>query len=251
MKYSEVLKIYLNSGVKISEEQYNLLSSSLKNSYLRKRSVSGYEDWEFKYINDNQKINYIEKEGENLEYDDIFYLVKYSDNKDEIALKIIDAKGEKLEYDDIFYLLKHSHNKDDIASKIIDAKGEKLDFTNMSHLLQYSKNKDDIITKIIEKKGKKLYYGDINYLITNSINKDDIITKIIDIRGEKLYYDDIFYLLQYSKNKELIKKTLLQNGVDYKTINYVITNNQMNTSLIPDNYQSMLQEIRRIKEIML
>ena len=62
---------------------------------------------------------------------------------------------------------------------------------------------------------------------------------------------DIYYLLLYSKDKELIKKTLLQNGVDYKLINDVIIHNvDENISLIPDNYQEMLNEIRRIKEIM-
>ena len=65
----------------------------------------------------------------------------------------------------------------------------------------------------------------------------------------------ISYLFDYSRNKELIKKTLLQNGVDYNLINNVInkcnTESEEQIPLIPDNYKEMLQEIKRIKQIML
>ena len=84
---------------------------------------------------------------------------------------------------------------------------------------------------------------------------DKTAIKIIETKGEKLDGGEIFTLLKRSENKELIKKTLLQNGVDYKLINDVINgynkNFHLNIPLIPDNYQSMLQEIKRIKEIMI
>ena len=80
---------------------------------------------------------------------------------------------------------------------------------------------------------------------------DDERIKFIEKTGwikNSIY--DIGYLIKYSEDKELIKKLLLQNGVDYKLINDMLLMFNIDTPLIPDNYQSMLNEIRRIKEIM-
>jgi hypothetical protein len=162
MKYSEVLKRYVNTGTQIREKQYNRLPKSLQTSYMRMREIIGYDWWELKYLtHDDQRIKLIEKDPEHLGSDDVENLLKYSENKDLIITKIIDM----------------------------------------------------------------IYKGGI----TES--------------GLKR-------LLQYSKDKELIKKTLLQNGVDYKLINDVISRGNFDTPLIPDNYQEMLNEIRRIKQIM-
>jgi hypothetical protein len=222
MKHSEVLSRYVNTGVQIPEKQYNRLSPSLKKSYVRIRNVSGYKNWEFKLLNDDEKINYVGIKGKNIYEQDIKFILKYSVNKDDIATKIIEKKGEKLNSEDIYILLEYSDNKDDIATKIIDVKGEKLNYNNIDILFTYSFNKYDIATKIIEKKGEKLNDSDINFL-----------------------------LISFSKDKEFIKKRLLQNGVDYKLINDVISRYNFVTPLIPDNYQSMLNEIKRIKEIMI
>ena len=285
MKHSEVLSRYVNTGQQIPEEQYERLTTVLKKSYLRIRSVAGFKDWEYEFISDNQRINYIEIKGVKLEKDDAKDLLKYSINKDLIATKIIDVKGENLNYNDINNLLKYSDNKDLIATKIIDVKREKWNYTDVDFLLNYSINKDVIAKKIIDVKGEKLnvsdivklvtilkdneYYiipfilkiidvkgeklndYDIHHLLEHSDNNDKIAIKIIESKGEKLNDYDINQLIKRSENKELIKKTLLQNGVDYKLINKVITSYNIDTPLIPDNYQSMLQEIRRIKEIMI
>ena len=223
MKHSEVLGRYVNTGERLPKEQYDRLTPSLKKSYFRIRSVAGLEYWEFKIINDHEKIKYIEKKGEKLTNEDIIYLLDYSENKDDIATKIIEVKGEKL----------NNYEVENLMTK------------------KYF-NIDVIYIKIIEKKGIQLNNRHIKELIKYSKNKDLIATKIIDVKGEKLNDMDIRTLLKYSENKELIKKTLLQNGVDYKLINdAIIKFNNIDTSLIPDNYQSMIQEIRRIKEIMI
>ena len=91
---------------------------------------------------------------------------------------------------------------------------------------------------------------EIRYLLDYSQNKDLIATKIIQVKGEKLSGLDIMELFKNSEDKELIKKTLSQNGVNYERINKIINRLNIDTPLIPDNYQSMLQEIKRIKEIM-
>jgi len=326
MKYSEVLNRYVNTGLEIPEEQYNLLSPSLQKSYKRMRGVVGYKDWEWKYLTDDERINYIQTKGNKLKNDDIYYLLEYSKDKDLIAIKIIDAKGR--EYPNSLYgyvikkILDYSVNKDDIIKKIIEVENIHLNVDNITLLLQYSSNKNDIATKIIEIIGDKLNLNiilpflnhlrapvnvdliDMDDLITKIIKakggeltkdekfslllfsrkKYDIIIKIIEIRGEELTDEDIFellidaitlknerdliltkiietkgkklnyqpilFLLSISNDKELIKKTLLQNGVDYKLINNVIIENDLPIPLIPDNYQEMLNEIRRIKEIM-
>ena len=201
MKHSEVLGRYVNTGQQIPEKQYDRLTPSLKKSYFRMRSVAGLKEWEFKLLNDNERINYIEKKGKKLNHEDINILLKYSENKDDIVTKIIKVKGKKLNIKDIRSL------------------------TN-----------------------KRTLNGDLNILNNN-------ILKIIESKGEKLNDNEIYILIFYSPNKELIKKTLLQNGVDYKLINHNLNVHNkiynLNIPLIPDNYQSMLNEIRRIKEIMI
>ena len=257
MKHSEVLSRYVNTGIRIPEEQYDRLSPSLKKSYFRMRSVAGdYFRWEFKLLNDEAKIKYIEKKGKNFGHNDVQYLLKHSVDKDNIATKIIDAKGDELSSSNITDLLKYSINKDVIATKIIETLGKKLEFgIDINSLLDDAHNKDDIAIKIIDIKGEELADLHICSLLHYSINKNNIATKIIEKKGEKLNGLEIFRLLLYPKDKELIKKTLLQNGVGYGTINDVIRKHSKDFDedipLIPDNYQSMLNEIRRIKEIMI
>jgi len=283
MKYSEVLNRYVNTGSLIPENQYDRLSPSLKKSYMRMRGISGYKKWEFKLLSEDEKLKFIEiKNWEltNNQIIDIFdyspnkviiaikiietfginlddYIIleiilpqfKDSKNKDNVIIKIIETLGENLRNSEIKYLLKNSDNKDEIAIKIIHAKGKYLEISNINTIFEFSDNKD-ISTKIIETEGIKLNYDMISILLLNSKNKDNDAVKIIQKVGENLDSDDIYYLLLYSKDKELIKKTLLQNGVDYMLINKVITRNNLDTSLIPNNYTQTLNEIRRIKEIM-
>jgi hypothetical protein len=291
MKHSEVLNRYVNTGSQIPEEQYKQLSQSLQKSYIRMRGVVGYEDWEFQVINDNQRINYIEIKGVKLSHYNIQDLLKNSENKDLIATKIIETKGKELEYINIYYLINNSDNKDDIATKIIEVKGElsdseirtlmvvkysntddiatkliekfgeKLDSDNLKTIMLFSSNKKSA-TKIIEIKGEKLNSKDIGNLLEylSFSERYEIATKIIETKGKELNGDDIYalfillYFNIYIERKELIKKTLLQNGVDYRLINKQINryNSESTDSipLIPDNYQSMLNEIRRIKQIM-
>ena len=224
MKHSEVLSRYVNTGQRIPEKQYNRLTPVLKKSYIRIRSVAGYYDWEFGILTDDEKIKSIEKKGENFTF-------TFNDTKN---------------------LLKYSTDKDLIATKIIELRGKELGRQDITYLLEYSKDKDLIITKIIETKSIIIILDDIvvHSLLKNSTDKDIVATKIIEVKGKELNSMDISFLIHYSNDKELIKKTLLQNGVDYKLINDTITRYRMKTQLIPDNYQSMLNEIRRIKEIM-
>jgi hypothetical protein len=255
MKHSEVLSRYVNTGQRIPEEQYDRLTPVLKKSYLRMRGVAGdYFEWEFKVISDNERIKYIEKYGEELDINYLRYLISLSSNKDNIITKIIDVRVEKLDSNDIWGLLYSSDNKHDIVTKIIDVKGKKLDSREIIPLVVVLKeNKYDTtpsILKIIDVKGDNLDEHDTHILLKYSVNKDDIAIKIINIKGEKIHYDEIYSLLEHSNNKELIKKLLLQNGIDYILINDVITNDDIDTPLIPDNYQEMLNEIKRIKEIM-
>ena len=254
MKHSEVLSRYVNTGQRIPEKQYNRLTPVLKKSYIRIRSVAGYYDWEFGILTDDEKIKSIEKKGENFTFtfNDTKNLLKYSTDKDLIATKIIELRGKELGRQDITYLLEYSKDKDLIITKIIETKSIIiiLDDIVVHSLLKNSTDKDIVATKIIEIIGEKLTDQKISNLLLYSTDKDLIATKIIEVKGKELNSMDISFLIHYSNDKELIKKTLLQNGVDYKLINDTITRYRMKTQLIPDNYQSMLNEIRRIKEIM-
>ena len=225
-------KKIISFGYRISEERYTQLVPLLQKYYKRIRGLStyGYDSWELKYLTDGERIKYIETRGERLTDDDVRLLVTYSNNKDDIITKIIKTKGEGLNVVDYArFLIQHSVNKKDIGIKIIEAKGDKLtdDDINDLFVITFLKNLIHIPIKIIEMKGSGLNYDHISLLL--SLFKDD---------------------------KELIKKTLLQNGVDYKLINKAISDISDHvkyeyTPLIPDNYQSMLQEIKRIKEIMI
>jgi hypothetical protein len=232
MKHSEVLSRYVNTGSKIPEEQFNQLTPSLKKSYMRMRSVAGYSDWDFEYLTDDERIKFIAKKGKELDGDEIYLLLESSKDKDLIITKIIKVKDSTtLHFFDM---------------SVIDNGLGAVEF-----LLQYSNNKDLIATKIIEKIGYELDNYEIYFLLKYSVNKDDIAIKIINEKDGEIIFNECKYLLFYSKDKELIKKLLLQNGVDYKHINYEITRYNIDTPLIPDDYQSMLNEIRRIKEMMI
>jgi hypothetical protein len=248
----ELIKKLISFGRQIKQIQYIKLSPSLQKYYMRIRGIVRYNDWELIYLTDDKRIKFIEKKGENLYFRDINDLLQYSEDKHLIATKIIESMGKELNPQVVSYLFKYSEdkNKNLIATKIIEVKGIKLDDYVVSYLLKYSNDKDLIATKIIDLKGEELTSHQINNLLQYSEDKHLIATKIIDLKGEKLSFEDVSYLLYEAKDKELIKKTLLQNGVDYKLINKVITNLKIDTPLIPDNYQEMLNEIRRIKEIM-
>jgi hypothetical protein len=218
-------KKIISFGHMISEERYTQLVPLLQKYYKRIRGLStyGYYIWEFKYLTDGERIKYIETRGERLTDDDVRLLVTYSNNKDDIITKIIKTKGEGLNVVDYArFLILRSVNKKDIGIKIIQAKGDKLTDEDINDL----------------------------FVIAFPKNLIHIPIKIIEMKGSELNYDHITLLLSLFKNdKELIKKTLLQNGVDYKLINDAIIEYKISTPLIPDNYQSMLQEIKRIKEI--
>jgi len=222
MKHSEVLNRYVNTGSLIPEKQYDQLSPSLKKSYKRIREIAGYVDWEFKILSDDEKIKYIETQGENFNIYYINDIIKYSFNKDRVATKIIEIKGEKLSPGKIAALMKDSEDADDIATKIIEKKAGLLndDVQLIPIIIYYAKNKDNIIIKIIQSKD----------MVIDQFNMVD--------------------LLKYSIDKELIKKTLLQNGVNYELINKVIKDNYLDTPPILHNNPLVLNEIRRIKEIM-
>ena len=261
MKHSEVLNRYVNTGSQIPEEQYNLLSVSLQKSYKRMREIVGYDGWEFKILTDDERIKYIEKKGEELDYDDIEYLLYYSKDKDNIAIKIIDAKDKELNYKDVKKLFKYSKDKYNIAIKIIETLNE-IDDNVISDLVSdfyQSDIKDNIIKKIIEnnKKIKEMSSNKIVHFLRHSQNIDDVAIKIIETIDKKYFsIYNIKYLFIFTENKELIKNLLLQNGVDYKLINTAIRDYNFEKDgisyiePIPDNYQETLNEIRRIKQIM-
>jgi hypothetical protein len=243
-------------------------SSSFRDSILRKLNgmiFTGENDGNVLVVYNRRNIEplrYSEDDGQtwtNVRNVKTYQRIKDSDEyKNNIEIQHILNKIENEGLDGDFIIKIPVKYQDYILTKIIDTKGEKLNYINIEKLLKYSDNKDLIATKIIDVKGEKLNDADIHYLLKYSDNKDDIATKIINIKGEKISGGEIYSLFRYSKDKELIKKLLLQNGIDYKLINDVIqmyndndTPYHLRIRLIPDNYQSMLQEIRRIKEIMI
>ena len=225
-------------------------------------------------------LNHLSKKGDKLNYDEkdfiyivglyrkfgdinIFKILNNSKDKEQTALELIEMKGDDLTPIDIVHVLNYFTipdnkglvNIDVLIKKIIEVKGEKLEIDDIKYLFRYSVNKDDIVTKIIEIIGEKINSEKINsenlYLLQFLDNKYDIATKFIESKGKELKRNDLENLFKYLQNKELVKKLLLQNGVYHKLINNVISYYKIDTPLIPDNYQSMLQEIRRIKEIMI
>jgi hypothetical protein len=266
--------------------EFKTLSDDEKIKFIESKGTENLlsDDLEYLYQFSKNKDYYISKViyiiGEELSEYDIEFLLDYSDNKDDIISKIIKTKGDGLtDYDtyklipysdeiaikyiekkreeldryDVKIILDSTKNKYNIAKKIIEVKGKKLDTEDINNLLNISQdnyNKDEIATKIIETQSIELNSRDIYLLLASSKETNNIAIKIIKSKGEKLEYDDIVYLFKFSQNRESLKKTLLQQGIDYELINSVIRFNDFGIKKIPDNYQKTLNEINRIKQIM-
>ena len=260
--------------------EFKVLSDDDKIKFIEKKGkyLTDGNDLKYLYQFSKNKDYYITKvihiKGERLYSDDIELLLLYSDNKDDIISKIIESKGDELNEGDVDDLLKYSDNKDKfnrIITQVINIGGGiskelynvlspslKKSFLRIRGLSSYGYDgwefeflTDDEIIKYIETKGKNLYNQDIKYILKYSSNEISVINKILKIETKNDFEDLIYYLLRYSKDKELVKKILLQNNIDYKLINNIILNNFSDIPLIPDNYKETLQEIKRIKQIML
>jgi hypothetical protein len=105
MNYKDLIKQYVDSGLKIPEFQFNQLSSADKRTYLRKRLIvqdSGdvnLDVYEFQAMDDEEQKSYIRKHNLNG-----ILFSKASDEIRDFYLDHVISKGEIFNYDWYFYL---------------------------------------------------------------------------------------------------------------------------------------------------
>ena len=146
MTSKDLIQQYVDTGIKISEYQFNQLNNNLRITYLRKRLMVGkLVDYEILMLPDDIRTKYIN----NLDLNGIGNLLKDSKEPDKIINILLSTEGfiNKLDSNGIHYLLIFSKEPE----KIINLLGNKgieyinnLDSNKTNHLLRYSKEKEKI-----------------------------------------------------------------------------------------------------------
>ena len=120
MTNKDLIKQYVDTGIKISEYQFNQLNNNLKTTYLRKRVIasklSPLVDYELLLLPDDDRTKYIN----NLDSNGIHYLLKDSKEPDKIINILLSTEGfiNKLDSKKINSLLKNSKELDKIKEVI-------------------------------------------------------------------------------------------------------------------------------------
>ena len=156
MTNKDLLKQYVDTGIKISEYQFNQLNNNLKTTYLRKRVIVGkLDDYELLMLPYDKRTEYINK----LDSDGIHSLLNNSKEKEKITDILLSSNEfiNKLDSDRIHLLLSYSKERDKIIN-ILGNKGikyiNKLDSEGIYNLLKNSKEPEKIIN-ILGNKGIK------------------------------------------------------------------------------------------------
>jgi hypothetical protein len=168
--YKDLLQQYVNTGVVLNEYQFNRMkdNSQFIGSYFKARSrrMGSYrlsiQEYEQSFLDENPK--YLNKVGLLALYN-LYY---ESNNKNAIAKRIIELEGDNLDWLDMFYLIRNSWDPQYIVQLIgIDKIYEvikNLDFIRTLRFLKQSIKKDYILKLIIDAKGDDLSKDDLDKL---------------------------------------------------------------------------------------
>jgi hypothetical protein len=121
----------------------------------------------------DEMAEFIIQNKKDLTSDNVYNLIKYATNKDEIAKLLGPENISKLNDDNVFNLLYNATNPDKMAELIIQNKKD-LTFSNIYSLIYNAKNKDEIAKLIINNK-RDLTNADIEYLVKYATDKLEII----------------------------------------------------------------------------
>jgi hypothetical protein len=214
MTNKDLIKQYVDTGISISEYQFNQLSNNLKTTYLRKRKLVGnLIDYELFLLPNDDRTKYINK----LNSDGINNLLGYSKEKEKIIDILLSTEGfiNKLDSKGISYLLYFSKEPDRIINVLLSTEGfiNKLDSNGIHNLLEYS-NEPDKIINILGNKGiefiNNLNSNGIGSLLNRKKEPDKIIDILLSSEGfiNNLDSYGIRNLLYYSKEKDKIREII-------------------------------------------
>ena len=146
MTKKELINQYIDTGMKIPEYQLNKLSDSQKNTYFRKRIIATEQtnvtlvEYEIKLMPEKQRYKYIN----NLSDYNVYYLLKYATDKQEMANIILKYKGNNLSDINVYYLLYNAEDQQEMANILGKDNINKLSDNNVYSLLKYATDKQEM-----------------------------------------------------------------------------------------------------------
>jgi len=304
--FKSLLEQYAKTGLKLSDYQIDKIAtnSDTKSNYVHNRILANdhTEDMngrEFELLNQKQKENVLNKtknieriiftsknpdetaefiiqNKKDLNDNNVFDLLHYVKNKDEIAQLLGSENINKLNNNYVYSLLKYAKNPDEIAKLIIQYKDltndniymllkfatdknevakllgseniNKLDDDYVPSLVKYAENPDgtenrDEMAKLIIQY-KDLTDDNVHDLIYYTNDKDGIANLIIQSKKDLNDYN-VFLLLRNAKNKEEIAQLLGTENINKLTDDYVPS--LLKYAENPDEMRSVLQKYGRIQ----
>jgi hypothetical protein len=231
----DIIKEYVNTGVKLPESQISKLTPELKATYLRKRIMvqdrqKNLAEYEWGLMNIKQKEFCIEKLG----YKGFYNLIKTSSNKDKLKQEYKTIKGKDfIEYEwvDNFYNGVAQVKLSDDTFNYIDKQGNLLSKQNFKRVYDFEEGFGLV----------QLSKDNWNYIDT----KGNLLSKQNFKRVS--FFNDGFAVVQLSDNKRYyIDKDL--NFYDSKTKTPVPSPfNSINESLRGLVEESIKEELKRKK----
>lgn len=147
----------------------------------------------------------VELEGDNLNWNRMRYIIKKSTDPyyivNLIGINRVYEIIKKANKDELYTLLSYSKNTDDIIKIIIDAKGDSLNSEFFNLLLKTTENPITIAQLIgidkINEYLKKLDHNDIELILHNFKNVYDISKLIINAKGDNISRLDLNVIKHY------------------------------------------------------
>jgi hypothetical protein len=208
--FKSLLEQYAKTGLQLPDYQIDKIAtnSDLRSNYVHNRLLANdykqdMDGKEFELLNQKQKEHVLNKTK------DIQRIIRTSKNRDETAKFIIQNK-EDLTERNVYDLLNYVKNKNEIAKLLGQENINKLSDTTVFDLLDLAENKYEMAKLIIQY--KDLTDQNVRDLLQHEIYRDKIADLIIQYKKD-LTGQCVRYLLQYAKNKEEIAELLGQENI--------------------------------------
>jgi len=218
----------------LSDQQLQYVSNNIEREYYNSLDLSG--KIHFAVRTNDQNLIYKIAQNHNLDGDNVYDLLYYANNKDEIAELLGKDNFNKLSDNNVQRLINYAKNKDkDKMAELILNKKPELSDDNVKHLLYYAIDKDKIAKLIINKK-PELSGDNVYDLLYYANNKDEIAELLGKDNFNKLSDDNVKQLIYYAdvgvlsgKIAELIinNKPELSGDNVYNLINYAINKDKI------------------------
>jgi hypothetical protein len=188
MNNKDLIKQYVNLGLRLPEHQVNQLTGSDLKSYLRMRNIAighgSYENeilgYEYKKMDDEQKESLI-KNLNHASIEDAMMTLNYRAGSDDFVKRLIVLRPNSDILENLIYILRNTHSSVNVIYELINVRGPIFnDNYNMSALLSYIESPDAKLKfcmeylKLLSDKTKK-NMTTINSPITAMLGKLDSV----------------------------------------------------------------------------